>query len=107
MATHQALQSHPTNSVLTYYLPLTTESSTLARQRLLNTPRSAWLNQIVAELSIPHPQLLESITQADLFRWGHADISDFSVFEEANYRGVNAAEAVLSAQRIRFYSSIH
>ena len=36
----------------------------------------------------------------------HADLSGFSLFEEAQYRGVLAAERIMRARGVRFKSSI-
>ena len=87
------------------------------------------------DLSRPHPDIREQVTRLDLVRWGHAmvrprpgfvwgearqqllqgqdrvlfahaDLSGYSVFEEANYRGVRAAERALQSLTIPFTSSI-
>ncbi len=84
----------------------------------------SWLDFIVRDLSKPHPDIAQLITQVDVFRWGHAmvrprpgfmwgaarqeaaqsignihfahsDLSGFSIFEEAQYRGILAAEKIL------------
>jgi hypothetical protein len=39
-------------------------------------------------------------------RFAHSDLSGFSIFEEAQYRGVLAAEQTLEALRIPFTSSL-
>jgi hypothetical protein len=38
--------------------------------------------------------------------FAHSDLSGFSIFEEAQYRGVVAAETVLRTLRIQFTSSV-
>jgi hypothetical protein len=39
-------------------------------------------------------------------RFAHADVSGFSLFEEAQYRGVLAAERTLRRLGVRFSSSL-
>jgi hypothetical protein len=39
-------------------------------------------------------------------RFAHSDLRGFSIFEEAQYRGVLAAEQTLEALRIPFVSSL-
>ena len=39
-------------------------------------------------------------------RFAHSDLSGFSIFEEAQYRGVVAAEQVLGTLQIPFTSSL-
>ena len=123
-ATHQSLRSHEGPTVLTYYWALSGESEKNARQRLFDTPWHNWAENILHELSRPHPDIRDKVAQLDIFRWGHAmskpvpgwiwsatrerltqphgrlhlahsDLSGFSIFEEANYWGVKAAERVL------------
>ncbi|PWB51952.1 MAG: twin-arginine translocation pathway signal protein [Nitrosomonadales bacterium] len=123
-ATHQNLRSHEGPAVLTYYWALSGEPEKVARQRLFDTPWQNWSESILRELSRPHPDIRDKVTQLDIFRWGHAmskpvpgwiwsaererltvphgrvylahsDLSGFSIFEEANYWGVKAAEHVL------------
>lgn len=126
-ATHQSLRTHEGPSVLTYYQALSSEPEKAARQRLFDTPRSQWAESILQDLSRPHPDIRSKVMQLDLFRWGHAmsmpvpgwiwsaarqrltvphgrlhlahsDLSGFSIFEEANYWGVKAADGALKRQ---------
>jgi hypothetical protein len=105
--------------VLTWYQALTGDSIQ-ARKRLLETPREAWAKIILADLGKAHPDIHETVEQLDIWRWGHAmskprpgwissaarqrltkgngrihlahaDLSGFSIFEEANYWGCKAA----------------
>lgn len=129
VATHQLLRRRLTGTVLTYYRALTDRPPAEWRQRLLEMPRDVWAESILAELSVPHPNLRDITTRLDVFRYGHAmrrpvpdslwgrerrlladfetpritlahaDQSGFSVFEEAQYRGVIAAERMLRRQR--------
>ena len=124
VATHQSLRTHQPQTVLTYYYPLTGSSPAQERMRLLNTEWQTWVDFILADLSKPHPEIRNLVRNIDIMRWGHAmvrprpgfiwgkarkqmaqpfgrvhfahsDLSGFSIFEEAQYRGVMAAERVL------------
>lgn len=125
VATHQLIRRHLAGTVWTYYRALHELSPRAGRQLLLDTPREAWAEAILAELSVPHPDIRQLTTRLDVWRhghamarpvpgsvWGggrqaladfssprmtlaHADLSGFSLFEEAQYRGVIAAERCL------------
>jgi predicted NAD/FAD-dependent oxidoreductase len=130
VATHQSLDSHRGPTVLTWYQPLATEAPRAARERLLATPRERWAEAILAELAQPHPEIRATVRRIDVaanghamvrptpgFVWGdarrrveahagrvhfaHSDASGFSLFEEAQYRGVAAAERVLARLGVR------
>ena len=121
--------------MLTYYWALSNQAPKAARERLWNTPWSGWAEQILRDLARPHPDIREQVERLDIFRWAHAmaqprtgfltsaarrqlaqlstrlhfahaDASGFSIFEEANYRGVAAAEGVLQALGWGFVSSL-
>jgi hypothetical protein len=130
VATHQGVASRPGPTVLTWYRPLTEEAPRAGRQRLLATSREAWAEAALADLARPHPELRSITQRIDVFAnghamvvpapgliWGearrelverrgrvhmaHADASGMSLFEEANDRGVAAAEGVLAALGVR------
>jgi hypothetical protein len=125
VATHQSLRVHQPQTVLTYYYPLTGASPRSERERLLDTDWQTWVELILTDLSRPHPEIRELVRNIDIMRWGHAmvrprpgftwgedrrlftrpfgrvhfahsDLSGFSIFEEAQYRGVIAAQWVLA-----------
>ena len=133
VATHQHLRASPGPTVLTYYRSLAEENPASARQRLLHTPWRIWADNILRELSAPHPDLPGLVQRIDIWRnghamvrpevgliWGeararllqpghrlhlaHADLSGFSLFEEAQYHGVAAAERVLKSLGVRHAS---
>ena len=135
VATHQHLTAHRDQTVFTWYQALCDGPPDRERQRLLATPWAAWAERILRDLSKPHPDIRQLVTRLDLVRWGHAmtrprpgfvwgearqrllnvrdrvwfahsDLSGYSIFEEANYRGILAAERVLAALGIGFSSSI-
>jgi monoamine oxidase len=135
IATHQQLRMAPGPTVLTYYHALSAEPPRQARERLMNTRREDWAQRILADLGRAHPEIGTLTQRLDVFRhghamirplpgviwsaarqrlargWGrvqfaHADVSGMSLFEEANYRGVLAAERVLAQAGVRFSSSL-
>lgn len=101
---------------------------TAHRARLLREPWSAWAASVVGELSLVHPDLPAKLRRVDLMRYGHAmsvpvpglrssaalralaapqrrvhfahaDLSAYSVFEEALYQGNRAAAQLVAALR--------
>jgi hypothetical protein len=132
VATHQQGRDHgPT--VFTYYLPLLDDDPRAARQRLLATPWERWVSAILADLGPAHGGLAQLVETIDVYLWGHAmvrpqpgsmwseslaaaaspvgrlhfahtDLSGMALFEEAQYHGVRAAEAILAARGDRFAS---
>ena len=124
VATHQNLQIAPGPSVLTYYLPLTVPNPETARAWMLEQSWSDWVSLILADLVQAHPEIESLVTHVDVMLWGHAmirpvpgvvwgearrhaaerhgairfahsDMSGISLFEEAQYHGVRAAEEVM------------
>lgn len=125
-ATHQLIRRQPPKPVFTYYRALDDMTPGAGRRLLLDTPQPLWAEAILAELAGVHPDIRELTTRLDVFRNGHAmrrptpgslfhgqreiltnfrhsrialahaDLSGFSLFEEAQYRGVQAAEISLA-----------
>jgi hypothetical protein len=128
-ATHQrGIDRGPT--VLTYYYPLCDADPGAARSRLLALGWADWADVALADLERAHPDLRGLVERLDVMRWGHAmvrprpgfiwgraraeavkpfrgihfahsDLSGLSLFEEAFYHGIRAAEEVLSARGVR------
>ena len=126
-ATHQLIRRHLPGTVFTYYRALHDVAPAEGRRLLLATPREAWAEGILGELEQVHPDIRRLTTRLDIFRNGHAmrrpvpgslfggqreklagfqhprialahaDLSGFSLFEEAQYRGVVAAERALAS----------
>lgn len=124
-ARHQALRDVGPD-VWTYYLPLTGADPRQDRERLLALDHAAWSSAIVGDLSQAHPDLADDLERIDIYKWGHAmirptpgffhgsarraaeraeldrvhfahsDLSGIALFEEAQDRGVLAAERVLA-----------
>jgi len=124
VATHQSPQIHTGASVWTYYRPLDHLPPAEARREALTRSPEFWREQILEELAQAHPEIRDCVKQVELWTWGHAmarpvpgflwgserqkmlasvgrihfahsDMSGISLFEEANYRGVKAANEVL------------
>lgn len=120
VATHQRLRLARDETVITYYRALTSDPAA-ERQALLVNDREHWAATVMADLARPHPEIHEITTAIDIVRHGHAmarptpglitaaarqrfvqghprlqfahaDVSGFSLFEEAQYRGVLAAQ---------------
>ncbi len=125
VATHQLIRRRLPGTVFTYYRALADRPPAKWRQKLLETSRENWAESIFRDLAGPYPDLRRLTTRLDVFRHGHAmrrplpgrvwsaerrlladfrskrmtlahaDQSGFSIFEEAQYRGVVAAERML------------
>ena len=124
VATHQHLRIAPGPSVLTYYLPLTVPNPDTARAWMLERSWHDWVSMILADLAQAHPDIESLVTHVDVMLWGHAmirpvpgfvsgearrragnrhgairfahsDMSGISLFEEAQYHGVRAAEEIM------------
>ncbi len=123
-ATHQNLTYNHRETVLTYYLPLDSDTPKKSRIKAYMTSYEEWLDVIVPDLEKMHPGITRYITHLDVWVWGHgmvspgvdfiwseqrqrmqkpfgrvhfahSDMSGVSIFEEAQYRGVEAAKIIL------------
>ncbi|UFH56809.1 NAD(P)/FAD-dependent oxidoreductase [Spirosoma sp. KNUC1025] len=122
-ANHQDLRDS-SQKVITVYKPLTDEAPDVARRTAYSTTYEQWLTQILDELELAHPGLTSFVSQADVWVWGHgmiaptpgfiwgadrqqasqsiagrvhfahSDLSGISIFEEAFYQGIRAAQEV-------------
>ncbi len=124
VATHQTDSGGDGPTVLTWYMPLSAMPAAEARRVMLNRSLGEWQDLVASDLLDLHPDLDGAITRIDVWRWGHAmirpttgfltdpdrlaaqagapplfrahsDLSGMSIFEEAHYRGVAAAEAAM------------
>lgn len=129
-ATHQKVERYHSKSVWTYYWPLTHAAPAQARADALTRNHQSWTADIVHELEDMHPGVRENIERVDIWIWGHgmiiprpgfiwgrdraeslnpqgrvhfahSDMSGISIFEEAQYRGVKAADATIAVLRGR------
>jgi predicted NAD/FAD-dependent oxidoreductase len=123
-ATHQSLRSHIDRTVWTFYWALSDGSPSQNRQLLLSKDWNYWKEAILHDLERVHFDIRSCVSRIDIMRMGHAmarptvgavfsperrhlansksrlvfansDLSAFSIFEEAQYRGVEAADRVL------------
>ena len=69
-AKHQSLDPRPGPTVLTWYLPLGDLAD--GRAELLARPWTHWRDLMLAELSVPHPDLRETVRRIEVTRYGHA-----------------------------------
>jgi hypothetical protein len=124
VATHQSLRTHIQKTVWTYYWALSGDPPAVARRMLLERDWNSWQGAILEDLRRAHPDIRECVRRIDILRLGHAmirpvpgfrfsetrrrlaapkgrlalansDLSGLSLFEEAQYRGVRAADHVL------------
>jgi phytoene dehydrogenase-like protein len=122
VATHQNLGQSDSRTVWTWYHAVVDRESAAARTWLRDTSWSWWRDHILADLARAHPDIADAVTRIDVRRWGHAmarpvpgalhrmaelrawnpapqmfvahaDMSGFSLFEEAQWWGVAAADA--------------
>ena len=124
VATHQSGSAADGPTVLTWYMALSELPPAKARALLLSRSLAEWQRIVRDDLVAINPELEGAITRIDVWRWGHAmvrpvpgfltaparlaaiqsspplfhahsDLSGMSLFEEAHYRGVVAAEAAM------------
>lgn len=69
-AGHQKLDPLPDPTILTYYRALGDDPQ--GRAKLLARPWAAWRDEVLDELSVPHPDLRAKTLGVDVARWGHA-----------------------------------
>jgi glycine/D-amino acid oxidase-like deaminating enzyme len=130
VANHQRFALRAAPSVWTWYHAFAGEPASMARMKMLMMPREHWIRMIADDLAPVYPDLLRHVERIDLVRHGHAmarpvpgflssagrhwfaagmpdlqfahaDVSGFSLCEEAHSRGVCAAERVLARLRGR------
>jgi len=123
-AMHQSLRTHVDRTVWTFYWALADGSPRENRQLLLQRDWNYWKEAILGDLERVHRDIRKCVSRIDIMRMGHAmarpkvggifsperrklakphgrvlfansDLSGFSIFEEAQYRGIKAADALL------------
>lgn len=124
VATHQTLRSRIDRTVWTYYWSLAQGTPAQNRALLLEKDWRYWKEAILNDLARAHPDIRSCVSRIDIMRMGHAmvrptvgflsceerrrlaeasgsllfansDLSGLSLFEEAQYRGVRAADRAL------------
>jgi glycine/D-amino acid oxidase-like deaminating enzyme len=125
VATHQQLRRHVPRTVWTYYWALAQQPAADARRWLLAQDYPSLRDRILADLARAHPDIRACVSRVDIMRFGHAmvrptpglladpqwralqrghdglyyahsDLSGVPLFEEAQYRGVLAADRAIS-----------
>lgn len=121
VATHQQLRRHVPRTVWTYYWALAHQPAADARRWLLAQDWATLRDRVLDDLSRAHPDLRDCVQRVDIMRhghamvrptpgllsdplwrrmheghdrlfYGHSDLSALPLFEEAQYRGVTAAD---------------
>jgi hypothetical protein len=124
-AMHQSLRMVAGKTVWTFYWALADGSAAANRKLLLARDWAYWKEAILTDLERVHPRIRSCVSRIDIMRMGHAmvrptvgavfsaerdalkrpegglvfahsDVSGLSLFEEAQYRGVMAADRVLA-----------
>ncbi len=125
IATHQSDSWSGGQSVWTYYRAMTDPSPRRARASLLSVDWQRRKEEVLGDLQSAHPDIRKCVSRVDIMRLGHAmirpvpglltsptlrrladrpgavqfacsDLSGISIFEEAQFRGVRAADRVLT-----------
>ncbi len=122
-AMHQSLRTHVDRTVWTFYWALADGAPAQNRQLLLEKDWAYWKEAILHDLERVHSDIRQCVSRIDIMRMGHAmirptvgaifseerrlsrldgrilfansDLSGISIFEEAQYHGVEAAQKVL------------
>ncbi len=123
-AMHQSVRTHIDRTVWTFYWALVEGTPTQNRELLLEKDWAYWKEAILHDLERVHSDIRQCVTRIDIMRMGHAmirpavgsifseerrhmarfteriffansDLSGISIFEEAQYHGVEAAQSVL------------
>jgi hypothetical protein len=124
-ALHQSLRTHVDRTVWTFYWALAEGSPSQNRKLLLEKDWAYWKEAILYDLERVHRDIRQCVSRIDIMRMGHAmirpavgaifseerrrvmrfhdlvffansDLSAISIFEEAQYHGVEAAQKVLA-----------
>ena len=128
VATHQNITTRKSSpTVITYYYPLSHLSSREARSVLARSSAQEWTEIVIGDLAKMHPTIESRIKAIEFWPWGHgmispsvgylwgaerrkmlenigriyfahSDMSGISNFEESQYRGVEAAKAILATK---------
>jgi hypothetical protein len=122
-ATHQSIRSHVDKTVWTFYWALADGGPAQNRRLLLERDWAYWKEAILCDLERVHSDIRQCVSRIDIMRMGHAmirpvpgaifsaerqrlssqggrllfansDLSGISIFEEAQYHGVKAAQEI-------------
>lgn len=120
-ANHQDVKSHHDKCVITYYEPLDNLDAVTARKLALKESEKGWSERVFGNLKKAHPAIMDLCDSMELWIWGHgmvrpvpgfiwggkreqlqkpinkkiyfahSDLAGVSIFEEAFYQGIRAA----------------
>jgi monoamine oxidase len=126
-ASHQSMAQHESKKNLVYYLPLTDLPPIEARKNAREKTAEEWTQIIIADLKKVYPDIEQNLADVKITVWGHAmaqplpglihgnlrqelstsingqihfansDLAGISIFEEAFYQGISAAEKVITS----------
>jgi phytoene dehydrogenase-like protein len=125
-ATHQSVRSYIDKTVWTFYWALADGDPAQNRRFLLEKDWAYWKEAILHDLERVHSDIRQCVSRIDIMRMGHAmirpvpgsifsaerlslarrrgrvsfansDLSGISIFEEAQYNGVKAAQEILQS----------
>jgi hypothetical protein len=126
-ATHQLIRADVKRRVLTFYFPFTDALPNEARKLLRSMTHEQLTKLVMDEIAKAHPEAHLSVNNIDIRIWGHAmirpvknyiwgeerqklktplngtiffahsDLSGISIFEEAFYQGIRAAEELTAS----------
>ncbi len=124
-ATHQLPQQTVGLTNITYYLPLTDSDAKTERVKASTLAHEDWCKMIMADMEKAHPGIGDLVAEINVTLWGHSmvqplpgfvtgeerkelarsignnihfahtDIAGLSIFEEAFYQGIQAADKVI------------
>ncbi len=130
-ASQQRLEYQRQDTVLTWYEPLDFLPPREARQWALSAGHAQLAKRVLNDIQKMHPDIAQDILQLDTWLWGHAmaipapdtlwhpqkrlampsrtgniffahsDMSGLSLFEEAQYHGVQAANSILQQYDVK------
>ena len=126
-ACQQHLNGYERKKVLTYYLPLSHLDPKPARLEAYTRTHEWWVQNILADLTHAHKDIVQHIERMDIWLWGHGmirplpgfisgeerlsaakpiankiffahtDLSGISIFEEGFYQGIRAANEIIES----------
>ena len=129
-ANQQDLKVIEEKKVLTFYLPLADKDPRVSRIAAYSRTYVQWLDIVIPEMELMHPEITAHIETIELWLWGHGmispavnyiwgdtrknarepienkiffahtDLSGISIFEEAFHQGINAAQQLLNQQHV-------
>lgn len=124
VADHNLVGQQASTHNITYYIPYADGKPSAIRQQLSGFTHAQWVDKMVAELSVVHPDIRENLEELNVMIWGHAmcqprpgmifgglrqtlrkpidqkiffahtDLAGISIFEEGFYQGLNVAKEI-------------